>query len=71
MDVGDDRHVDGADDLAQGRGRFPAPASAQAWTWAMVAWASEVSVLVIVCTVIGASPPTSTGPTRILRLWRR
>jgi hypothetical protein len=22
MDVGDDRHVDGADDLAQGRGRF-------------------------------------------------
>jgi hypothetical protein len=48
-----------------------APASAQAWTWAMVAWASEVSVLVIVCTVIGASPPTSTDPTRIFRLWRR
>ncbi len=25
--------------------------------------ASPVSVLVIVCTVIGASPPTGTGPT--------
>ncbi len=37
----------------------------------MVAPASAVSVLVMVCTVIGASPPTSTEPTRILRDTRR
>ncbi len=48
-----------------------APASAQAWICAMVASASEVSVLVMVWTLIGASPPISTGPTRILRLFRR
>ncbi len=48
-----------------------APASAQARTWAMVARVSGVSVLVMVCTEIGASPPTSTFPTRILRLGRR
>ena len=45
-----------------------APASAQASTWAMVAAASEVSVLVMVCTEIGASPPTGTGPTMIRRV---
>jgi hypothetical protein len=37
----------------------------------MVAAASAVTVLVIDCTVMGASPPTSTEPTRILRLGRR
>ena len=37
----------------------------------MVAPASAVSVLVIDCTVMGASPPTSTEPTRILRQGRR
>src|SRR5580698_6058148 len=37
----------------------------------MVALASAVRVLVIDCTVIGASPPTSTDPTRILRVGRR
>ena len=37
----------------------------------MVAAASLVSVLVIDWTVIGASPPTSTEPTRILRVSRR
>ncbi len=48
-----------------------APASAQACTWAMVAAASVVSVLVMVCTLIGASPPTATGPTWIWRDLRR
>ena len=38
-----------------------APASAQASTCATVALTSVVSVLVIVCTLIGASPPTGTG----------
>jgi hypothetical protein len=37
----------------------------------MVAAASAVTVLVIDWTLIGASPPTSTAPTRILRLGRR
>jgi hypothetical protein len=37
----------------------------------MVAAASAVAVLVIDWTLIGASPPTSTEPTRILRLGRR
>ena len=44
-----------------------APASAQACTWAIVAATSVVSVLVIVCTLIGASPPTGTGPTWMRR----
>jgi len=48
-----------------------APASSSWRTWLMVAWASDVSVLVIDWTVIGASPPTSTLPTRILRDLRR
>ena len=48
-----------------------APASSKARIWAMVAAASEVSVLVIDCTVIGASPPTGTAPTWICRLLRR
>ena len=33
----------------------------------MVAFTSVVSVLVMVCTEIGASPPTRTLPTRICR----
>ena len=48
-----------------------APASSSSRIWAMVAAASEVSVLVIDCTVIGASPPTGTEPTWICRLLRR
>src|SRR5580692_5664800 len=48
-----------------------APASSNSRIWPMVALASAVRVLVIDWTVIGASPPTSTDPTRILRLGRR
>ena len=48
-----------------------APASSQRRIWSIVAPASEVGVLVIVCTVIGASPPTGTLPTMICRLVRR
>ena len=47
------------------------PASSQRRICAMVASASAVSVLVIVCTVIGASPPTGTDPTMIRRDLRR
>ena len=47
------------------------PASSSWRTCSIVAFASAVAVLVIDCTVIGASPPTSTSPTRILRLARR
>ena len=43
------------------------PASSQRRIWAIVAAASEVGVLVIVCTVTGASPPTATLPTMIWR----
>jgi len=42
-----------------------APASAAACTCSIVAFTSVVSVLVIVCTEIGASPPTGTLPTMI------
>src|SRR5277367_1642287 len=48
-----------------------APASSNSRIWPMVALASPVSVLVIDWTAIGASPPTSTDPTRILRDGRR
>ena len=34
-------------------------------------WGSAVGVLVIVCTLTGASPPTGTEPTMIWRDWRR
>ena len=44
-----------------------APASSSWRICPIVAFASAVSVLVIDWTVIGASPPTSTDPTRILR----
>ena len=40
-----------------------APAASRARTWATVAATSAVGVLVIDCTVIGASPPTGTSPT--------
>ena len=36
------------------------PASSQRRIWSIVALASDVSVFVMVCTEIGASPPTST-----------
>src|SRR3982751_3602674 len=48
-----------------------APASSQRRIWSIVAWASEVGVLVIVWTLIGASPPTGTEPTMICRDLRR
>src|SRR6201996_6609024 len=48
-----------------------APASSMARIWSIVARASPVIVLVIVCTVIGASPPTGTLPTMICRDLRR
>jgi hypothetical protein len=48
-----------------------APASSSCRIWSMVAPASDVGVLVIDCTEIGASPPTRTDPTRICREGRR
>ncbi len=48
-----------------------APASAQAVTCATVAATSVVRVFVIVCTLIGAPPPTGTAPTWMRRDWRR
>ena len=48
-----------------------APASSQRRIWSIVAFASEVGVLVMVWTVTGASPPTGTLPTMIWRDWRR
>ena len=47
------------------------PASSQRRIWSIVARTSSVGVLVIVCTVTGASPPTGTLPTMIWRLGRR
>jgi hypothetical protein len=48
-----------------------APASSSRRICSIVALASGVGVLVIDCTVIGASPPTGTLPTMIWRLLRR
>src|SRR5690606_22803240 len=48
-----------------------APASTTRLIWATVAATSQVSVLVMVCTAMGASPPTGTLPTWIWRDWRR
>ena len=48
-----------------------APASSQRRIWSIVACTSVVGVFVMVCTEIGASPPTPTLPTRIIRLLRR
>ena len=47
------------------------PASSARRICATVPGTSVVSVLVIVCTVIGASPPTGTLPTWIWRDLRR
>ena len=47
------------------------PATSARRIWAMVAAASSVGVLVMVWTVIGASPPTGTLPTMIWRDLRR
>ena len=47
------------------------PASSQRRIWSIVALASLVKVLVIVCTAIGASPPMGTEPTMIWREERR
>src|SRR4051794_29676359 len=48
-----------------------APASSQRRICSIVAFASSVGVLVIVWTLIGASPPTGTEPTMIRRDLRR
>src|SRR5205085_2277423 len=48
-----------------------APASSQRRIWSIVAFTSGVGVLVMVCTVTGASPPTGTLPTMICRDLRR
>ena len=48
-----------------------APASSQRRIWSIVAVASSVGVLVMVWTLIGASPPTGTEPTMICRDLRR
>src|SRR3954468_6657925 len=48
-----------------------APASSQRRIWSIVAAASSVCVLVMVWTLIGASPPTGTEPTMICRDLRR
>ena len=48
-----------------------APASSQRADLLDRGAASAVSVLVMVCTVIGASPPTGTLPTMICRDLRR
>src|SRR3954451_25489676 len=50
---------------------MPTPASSQRRIWSIVALASEVGVLVMVWTLIGASPPTGTEPTMICRDLRR
>src|SRR5713226_3253756 len=48
------------------------PELASSAAWAVVLWASAVSVLVMDCTRIGASPPISACPTRTWRvLFRR
>ncbi len=47
------------------------PASSMPRIWSMVARASPVTVLVMVWTLIGASPPTGTLPTMICRDLRR
>src|SRR5262245_23131291 len=47
------------------------PAVSSAQISSSVAWTSRVSVLVIDCTVIGASPPTFTLPIWICRVLRR
>ena len=81
MDVGDDRHRRPARTICfsasadswsgQETRTISAPARSSACTCSTVALTSLVTVLVIDCTVIGASPPTGTLPTWILRQARR
>src|SRR2546427_12515645 len=47
------------------------PATSSDQISSSVAWTSRVSVFVIDCTVMGASPPTFTVPIWICRLFRR
>ena len=47
------------------------PARASAATWATVAATSAVSVLVIDCTTMGASPPSRTPPTVAMYVFLR
>src|SRR5512132_3275265 len=47
------------------------PAASRAQISSSVAWTSRVSVLVMDCTVMGASPPTFTPPIWICRVFRR
>src|SRR5256886_389057 len=47
------------------------PAASRAQIWSSVAWTSRVSVFVIDCTVIGASPPTFSEPSWICFVFRR
>src|SRR6476659_4338089 len=60
-----------ASTVGQDTRMMSAPASSQRRIWSMVATASSVGVLVMVCTVMGASPPTGTEPTMICRDLRR
>ena len=57
--------------LTTAHGMISTPASSHSRICATVASTSLVNVLVIVCTVIGASPPTGTLPTMTCRLLRR
>src|SRR5476651_1822042 len=47
------------------------PAASRRLIWATVAATSLVSLLVMLCTAMGASPPNGTEPTQILRDTRR
>jgi hypothetical protein len=62
MDVGDDRHIDRPHDRLERERAFLIGAGDAT---------SVVGVLVIVCTLIGAPPPTGTGPTWMRREARR
>jgi hypothetical protein len=81
MDVRDDRHLGGtrtilskcrvASSVGQETRMMSAPTSSQRRIWSIVALTSSVGVLVMVWTLIGASPPTGTLPIMIWRLLRR
>ena len=60
-----------ASSVGQDTRTISAPASAAARICASVASASSVGVFVMVCTAMGASPPTGTLPTKIWREVRR
>src|SRR6478735_2356710 len=57
--------------LGQATRTMSQPAAVSSAICCRVALTSEVSVVVIDCTLTGASPPTSTLPTLILRVGRR